>query len=178
MNRMCCMGIAAPLALGLMTLATAAEAADGGFVTLPAVKAPKPLRIPQSAPGPGHEFTLRVPMNFTHLRPEITGIRLTCGVRKNGTTFNYTATKTVAPVNGSYQGTLVLGIDVTGKPDQKGQMHPELANADMNFYWCDVDLWAGATLILGPSDNPNDPPYKRVEPGTSHNTNSSGAIPW
>lgn len=168
-------GFSATLAAGLIAASTAQAAAPGGFV---APRVPTPPAVVKSTPVPSHEFTLRVPMNFTHLRPEITGIRLTCGVRKNGTTFNYTASKTVTPVDGKYQGTIVLGIDVTGEPDQKGQMHPELANADMNFYWCDVDLWAGSHLILGPSEDPNAPPYERVEPGTTHSTHSQGAIPW
>jgi hypothetical protein len=152
----------------------------GGFApaTKPAKKQVVPGHQVQKQALAAAEFTFRVPMQFNNLHPEVTGIRLSCGVRKNGTTYNYTDFARLTPVNGAYNSTVTLHINVTGQPDNKGVMHPDLTNADMDVYYCDVDLETTHGLVLGPTDDPGDPDYMRVEPGSSHNTNAFGAIPW
>ena len=135
------------------------------------------IQVTPAMSGSLGQFTFKVPLDIKNLYPQVEEIGVSCGVRDSAASYNYKSYTTVVPVNGNVQKTVTLYVNVTGQPDQHGQTHSNITNADMTEWYCLFNLIINGTTFT-PSEASSATPSRRVEPGTIINRSAGGAIPW
>lgn len=162
--------------MGLALLVLAAPAAAQPPAALMQQQAGA-IQVTPAMSGSLGQFTFKVPLDIKNLYPQVDGIGVSCGVRDSAASYTYNSHTTVAPANGNVQKTVTLYVNVTGQPDQHGQTHPNITNADMTEWYCNFTLKFNGTNVL-PSESSSADPSRRVEPGTTIKRSASGPIPW